>query len=55
MRTDVKIGIALGAVVLIIAGSYYGTRDQPGIELADATEGVREQNARTLSELLSPS
>lgn len=54
MRTDVKIGIALGAVVLIIAGSYYGTRDQPGIELADATEGVREQNARTLSELLSP-
>lgn len=55
MRTDVKIGIALGAVVLIIAGSYYGTRGQPGIELADSTAGVREQNARTLSELLSPS
>lgn len=55
MRTDVKIGIALGAVVLIIAGFYYGTRGQPGIELADSTEGVREQNARTLSELLSPS
>ncbi len=54
MRTDVKVGIALGAIVLIIAGSYYGTKKDPDIELADSKDRVRDQNARTLSELLSP-
>ena len=53
MRTDVKIGIASGAIILIIAGSYYGTKKRPDIQLADSGDAIREQNARTLQELLS--
>lgn len=54
MRTDVKVGIALGAIVLIVAGAYYGANKDPDIQLAGGDPDVREQNKRTLSELLAP-
>ncbi len=54
MRTDVKVGIALGAIVLIVAGAYYGANKEPDIQLAGADEHVREQNKRTLKDLLAP-
>ena len=54
MRTDVKVGIALGAIVLIVAGAYYGASKDPGIQLAGADDDVREQNKRTLRDLLAP-
>ncbi len=54
MRTDVKVGIALGAIVLIVAGAYYGANKDPDIQLADADDDVREQNKRTLRDLLAP-
>ena len=54
MRTDVKVGIALGAIVLIIAGAYYGANQDPDIQLAGADDDIREQNKRTLRDLLAP-
>ncbi len=54
MRTDVKVGIALGAIVLIVAGAYYGANKDPDIQLAGADDDVREQNKRTLRDLLAP-
>ena len=54
MRTDVKVGIALGAIVLIVAGAYYGASKDPDIQLAGADEDVHEQNKRTLRDLLAP-
>ncbi len=54
MRTDVKVGIALGAIVLIVAGAYYGASKDPDIQLAGADDDVREQNKRTLRDLLAP-
>ncbi len=54
MRTDVKVGIALGAIVLIVAGAYYGANKDPDIQLAGADDDVREQNKRTLTDLLAP-
>ncbi len=54
MRTDVKVGIALGAIVLIVAGAYYGANKDPDIQLAGADDDVHEQNKRTLRDLLAP-
>ncbi len=54
MRTDVKVGIALGAIVLIVAGAYYGANQDPDIQLAGADDDVGEQNKRTLRDLLAP-
>lgn len=54
MRTDVKVGIALGAIVLIVAGSYYGSSSEPDIELADSSASIRESNTQTLRQLLEP-
>ncbi len=54
MRTDVKVGIALGAIVLIVAGAYYGANKDPDIQLAGADNDVHEQNKRTLRDLLAP-
>lgn len=54
MRTDVKVGVALLAVILIIAVSYYGTKKRPDdVQLADAADKVRDQNAKTLDGMLS--
>lgn len=54
MRTDVKVGIALGAIVLIIAGSYYGSSSEPDIELAEPSASIHESNTQTLRQLLEP-
>ena len=54
MRTDVKVGIALGAIVLIVAGSYYGSSSEPDIELAEPSASIQESNAQTLRQLLEP-
>ena len=54
MRTDVKVGIALGAIVLIVAGAYYGANKDPDIQLAGPDDDVGEQNKRTLRDLLAP-
>ena len=54
MRTDVKVGIALGAIVLIVAGSYYGSSSEPDIELGEPSASIQKSNAQTLRELLEP-
>ncbi len=52
MRTDVKVGIALGAIVLVIAVSYYGTKKDGDIELADSAKQVEEHNSKVLDQFL---
>ena len=51
MRTDVKVGIALGAIVLIVAVSYYGTKKDGAIQLADSSGSIRSENQKTIAEL----
>lgn len=51
MRTDVKIGIALGALVLIIAVAYYGSKEDSAIPIGNAATDVASENARVIDEL----
>lgn len=53
MRTDVKIGIALGAVVLIVAVSYYGTQRDDDIPLAGSKDSVESANEKTIQDLFA--
>jgi hypothetical protein len=43
MRTDVKIGLALGAVFLVIAVAYYGTKKDDGIQLTDGGDALLDE------------
>jgi len=55
MRTDVKVGIAFGAVVLIIAVSYYGTKQDADIPIGDTRNGIQAKNSKVIDDLFAQS
>lgn len=53
MRRDVKVGLAVGAVILTIAVAYWGSKKQTEINLADSSDAARQENQKAMDQIFA--